>query len=330
MPVPRGTVGLCVRAPFQATLQAHRWSIPLAQSVARGQMLVALLRRFTRHGANRSSGQALVELALVTPVILLLLLAAIDLGRVFYAEISVSNSAREAAMVAANNPTSFSAGTPCNPATNAVMCAATREAQGGGFVNVAPSDVTRTCNPSCAKTYGTHITVTVTGHFQLITPILWPFTGGPNVTFSKVAQADVIVTPAAAGAPTPTPTPAPTPTPSPTPTPDPSASATPTPSPSPTPTPAPTCAAPYVAFTTSQARKQDPVNFTSTATPTTGACAISYWRWDFGDTQFSAGNLPSVSHDYGNQGRGKTYTVTLTVTMPSGTFTYIANVSTLG
>jgi Flp pilus assembly protein TadG len=262
---------------------------------------------------------------MVTPILLVLLLGAVDLGRLFYAQIAVTNAAREGAMVAALTPGSFSAGAACNATTNAVTCAATREGQ-GGFVTVSAADVAMSCNPSCAKAYGNSVTVTVTGHFQLLTPLMWVFTGGPNVTFDKAATADIIVTPAAAGVP---PTPTPSPSPTPTPTPDPSASPTATPSASPTPTPSPTCPPPFVGFTTSQARKQDPVNFASTSSPVNGACAISFWRWDFGDGNTAAGAVGTTSHDYGNQARGDTFNVELTVTTPSGTYSYVAPVTTL-
>jgi PKD repeat protein len=71
------------------------------------------------------------------------------------------------------------------------------------------------------------------------------------------------------------------------------------------------------------------VNFTSTSSPITGACSISYWRWDFGDTTTSAGAVSTASHDYGNSNNGKQYLVTLTVTTPSGTFTYQGYITTL-
>ena len=54
----------------------------------------ALGRSRRRQG---SAGQALVELALVTPIMLILLLAAIDLGRIYYAQITVANAARSGA-----------------------------------------------------------------------------------------------------------------------------------------------------------------------------------------------------------------------------------------
>jgi PKD repeat protein len=65
----------------------------------------------------------------------------------------------------------------------------------------------------------------------------------------------------------------------------------------------------------------------STSTPTTPpGCAINYWRWDYGDGQFDAGNFPTASHDYAL--KGHTYQVTLTVTNPGGTASIIVPVTT--
>ena len=276
-----------------------------------------LFRRSTR------SGQALVELALILPIMLMLLLATVDLGRLFYSQITITNAAREAAIQASQDPTSYTHGT-CNATTSKVVCAAVNEAR-NSFVTVAPADVTLSCTPSCTKAYGNVATVTVTGHFSLLTPLMSAFTGGSNVSLGSTAKANVIVVPAVAGAsatPTPTPTPTPAPTPGPTPVPS------PTPAPTPTPTP---CAPAFASFTYSQDKKNDPIVFTSMSTPTSGACAINYWRWDFGDNSTSAGNLPTVSHDYGAPHRGETFTVALTVTVPgspSVTTTTYFNVTT--
>ena len=46
---------------------------------------------------RRLHGQSLVELALVAPILIVLVVAALDLGRIFASSISVTNSAREAA-----------------------------------------------------------------------------------------------------------------------------------------------------------------------------------------------------------------------------------------
>src|SRR5262245_14173227 len=125
---------------------------------ARARRVRVSARAPHRH-RQRSSGQALVELALVTPVLLLLLLAAVDLGRIFYARITVTNAAREGAMVASKEPSSFSAGAACS-SSNKVTCAAIRETD-GSYVTVAPADVAMSCTPGCAASYGNRVNVTV-------------------------------------------------------------------------------------------------------------------------------------------------------------------------
>ncbi|NJD27675.1 MAG: hypothetical protein FIA92_05205 [Chloroflexi bacterium] len=275
-------------------------------------------------GRHPTRGQAFVELALVLPVLLVLVLAGVDLGRLFFAQIAVTNAAREGAMVAAEDPTSYSGGNPCDATTNAVTCAAVNESQ--GFVAVTPADVTMTCTPACAKAYGNKVTVTVTGHFTVLTPIIWVFTGGQNVTFQRQATADVIVTPVIVSAPTAAPTEDPDADPTEDPDAEPSDDPSPTESPEVTPI---VCGTPSVDFTYSQARKQDPVAFTSTSTPTSGECAINFWRWEFGDGSSDAGALSTTSHNYGfPQNAGATFSVTLTVTTPGGTFAVTKSVTT--
>ena len=52
---------------------------------------------------NREAGQSLVELALVLPVLLLILVGAIEVGRMGYAAIEVSNAARAGVAYGAQN-----------------------------------------------------------------------------------------------------------------------------------------------------------------------------------------------------------------------------------
>ena len=252
------------------------------------------------------------------------MLATIDLGRLFYSQITVTNSAREGVMEASINPTSYSSGSACSATTNRVMCAATNESR-NSFVTIAPADVSLACTPSCTKAYGNRATLTVTGHFSLLTPLMSVFTGGSIVTLTAAATADIVITPTAAAA-TPTPASTPAPTPAPTPTPDPNATPTPDPAPTPSPSPTPTCPLPYSGSTYTQQNKNKPVVFTSTSSPTAGPCAISYWRWDWGDSTTDAGNLPSASHAYAQ--KGHTYSVTLTVTNPGGVTTTVITVTT--
>ncbi|HET8785699.1 MAG TPA: TadE family protein, partial [Candidatus Limnocylindrales bacterium] len=54
----------------------------------------------SRGRRRRSRGQSLVELALIAPVFLILLLTAIDLGRLMYSQITITNAAKEGALVA--------------------------------------------------------------------------------------------------------------------------------------------------------------------------------------------------------------------------------------
>src|SRR3954452_6216031 len=71
-------------------------------------------RRRQRHmhlvTRRRTGGQSLVEFALILPVMLLLLLGAIDFGRVFLGWVSLNNTARIAANYAASNALAVNAG----------------------------------------------------------------------------------------------------------------------------------------------------------------------------------------------------------------------------
>jgi hypothetical protein len=61
-------------------------------------------------GASR--GQALVEMAIMLPILILLLLLAVDMGRVFFGWIAINNATRIGANEAAKNPTPWSQGLP--------------------------------------------------------------------------------------------------------------------------------------------------------------------------------------------------------------------------
>jgi hypothetical protein len=55
--------------------------------------------RRTRLSARASRGQALVETALILPIVILVMLMGIDLGRVFFTSIDLRNAAHEATML---------------------------------------------------------------------------------------------------------------------------------------------------------------------------------------------------------------------------------------
>jgi hypothetical protein len=65
---------------------------------------------------NRSSrGQSLVEFALILPILVLVLVGTLDLGRVVLANDTVSNAAREAARYAIVHGSQASSGCPAGP-----------------------------------------------------------------------------------------------------------------------------------------------------------------------------------------------------------------------
>ena len=281
-----------------------------------------MMRRMPRvHRSRRSRGQATVELVLILPVLLLLLVAAADMARLFHATIAIESAARAGALEASSNPASFQSGQPCSVSTNRVICAVQREAE-GSFVTITPADIVLTCVPMpCSEALGNEVTVSVTSHFGLITPLLSAIFGGQDLTLVADASAQIKVRPnvGAAASPTPTPTPAPTATPSPTPTPDPMASPTPTPTPVPTPTPTPFCFSPTAdfRFTPATGKKKLTVFQFTDLSSTTPECPLT-WSWNFGDGAgaSSTSSLQNPTHIY--QSQGVLYTITLVVSNLGG------------
>jgi Flp pilus assembly protein TadG len=141
-------------------------------------------------------GQALVELALVTMMLMFLVAGTLDLGRAWYSSISIDSAAREGALEAAIDPGSFQAGQPCDPVTNRIMCRVIGAAAGSN-VTISPADVSVTCDPSpcpASPTWGDTVTVTVASHFGLITPILSLVTG-QDLVIRASATSQLIIAP---------------------------------------------------------------------------------------------------------------------------------------
>lgn len=143
------------------------------------------------------SGQSLVEIALILPVFLLLLLTALDLGRLLYSQITITNAAKEAALVASQGGT-YQADQPCS-GTNTVMCGALTEAK-GGFVEIDKALVTlspATCDPTAMyPSSGTppDVAVSVQAPFRVVTPIIGSFIGD-SLVLSATADAQCLVAP---------------------------------------------------------------------------------------------------------------------------------------
>jgi len=279
----------------------------------------SMLRRPTaalrRHVKTRTTGQSLVELAVILPVFMLFFATVLDLGRIAAAQVAVQNAAREGAFQAAKTPTDFSSSTGCpaGGATNKIYCRIKLESSGG--VTIAPTDVTVTCNPGdCSAGIGNTVSVRVDGHFRLLTPLMGAFFGGnQNVTFTAASVQNRETLPADTTSATATATPTPTPTPTDT------STATGTA----TPTPAPVCVLPSAGFAysvTGSNSHQAPQTIHVADTSTSQNCGITDWLWTWGDGSTSSGQVPGA-HTYVVANAAKAYTVTLKVTNAAGSTT---------
>jgi Flp pilus assembly protein TadG len=115
-----------------------------------------VVKREKGQGKDREKGQSLVEVALVLPVVLVILAIVLDLGRLYYVAVALTDAAGEGATYAAINPADT---------TGAITRA--QEAS-GGFVQIDTGMVTVDA-PAMAA--GAPVTVTVQYDFKLATPI---------------------------------------------------------------------------------------------------------------------------------------------------------------
>ena len=186
-----------------------------------------------RHRRSRTRGQALVEFAVILPVIALLLLLAIDFGRVFFGWVALNNMARAGANFAALNPSAWSA--PADPTKQAEYLL--RMQQDASAIDCTlpgtmPSptfiDKVGTSDP---HELGDAAEVKLTCQFHLLTPLVSSILGG-GVSLGAdaifpIRAGEVAGAPVQPVVPTPTPSATPTLPPGSTPTPTPSASTIP-------------------------------------------------------------------------------------------------------
>jgi len=145
-----------------------------------------------RHRQEKTRGQALVEFALILPLLVLLLVMAIDFGRVFFGWVALQNSARIGADFAAQHADAWD-GVP-----NAIelkeqalyreqvvqdMQAINCDPPGGGTWDTGdvPDPV------FAAFDDGSHVAVGLTCSFRLLTPLAEAVFGGP-VTVGATAD----------------------------------------------------------------------------------------------------------------------------------------------
>ena len=115
-----------------------------------------IVRKEKGQGKEREKGQSLVEMALVLPVVLVILAIVLDLGRIYYVAVALTDAAGEGATYAA-----------INPADTVGVIARAQEAS-GGLVQIDTGMVTVDA-PAIAA--GAPVTVTVHYDFKVATPI---------------------------------------------------------------------------------------------------------------------------------------------------------------
>jgi hypothetical protein len=245
--------------------------------------------------ARRSGrGQSVVELALVLPVVLLIVVVAIDFGRAFSGYVTLTNASRIGANYAASHPTAW--GTPGDPAerdkydelilrdTDMANCElAPVDPPAPTFTDGADAGTTRT-------DVSDRVDVALSCTFKPITPLIGAILGN-SVVMS--ANSDFAVRAGSvAGVPIPPAVPVPSPV------------GTPAGTPSATPSPTPAC--PTLSFTaTDTSNRGNPhrMSFAGSINPSS-----SGWTWTWSGA-FSGNTQNESNHNFAASGP---VTVTLT------------------
>jgi Flp pilus assembly protein TadG len=113
-----------------------------------------------KHIQDREKGQSMLEFALVLPVLLFILAGVLDLGRMYYAYVAISDAAAEGAIYAALYPEESHRGEIYQRAQDA----------SGGLVQIDPSMLQVDWPPDVVS--GAPVTVTVSYNFTVATPLI--------------------------------------------------------------------------------------------------------------------------------------------------------------
>ncbi len=138
-----------------------------------------------RHLASGEHGQSIVEFTLALPMLMLILLGAIDLARAFQTQVVVTNAAREGARYGSTHPTN----------STGIQNQALAEAARSG-VSITPS------GPACFRLddnspiscdtaqNGDRLQVTAKADFQFATLYLFHLS---SITITKIATMPIVI-----------------------------------------------------------------------------------------------------------------------------------------
>jgi Flp pilus assembly protein TadG len=147
-----------------------------------------------QNSASRTqTGQSLTEFALALPLLIIILLGALDLSRLFEAKITLANAAREGARYGMNATDPNDRLNNVNTYVAVVKAQAVNEAANSG-VTIANGEITVTCmNPATGTAYancslaqvGDQVTVAINHPFYFISTDLL---GVGNITLGGTAS----------------------------------------------------------------------------------------------------------------------------------------------
>lgn len=272
---------------FSRRRQAAPRRAPEGASPTRSHLSLPSLRERSR---PRSRGQAVVEFALIFPVFLLLLVVAVDFGRLFYTYIQIHNAAREGAAVAIYAPTLTA------PITSHATGEKNNQGQRGDVEN--PIVVTTSChtaagaNLDCSLAQGgagagNTVTVNVNQPFVFLTPLISQILGTP-LQLNASATAAVLGYAGGTGGSNPG-----------------------------------TCSLPDAHFVWTITSGRTIFANPAASTPNSGVCNISGYNWSWGDGSSDVGAATGLSHTFASD---NTWVVTLEVTNQAGPDTDTQNV----
>lgn len=262
-----------------------------------------------RRNEPSSRGQALVEFAFVLPILALLLVMALDFGRVFFGWIAVQNAARIAADFAAGNSSTWGSDDTqlyqrlVLDDMRAINCGPPPpDSDGQWDVADVPDPVFLDMDGNGEEMNdGDHVQVTLGCRFDVITPLASLIVGNPvELSATATFAINQIIVPAI---------------------------------PTPEPTPPGPCPDPVALFTIQETPPKGPggnatdgrgaspltIQFTDTSTDDPD-CDIDTWEWKFGEGPFctpATSNLetpPPVTCTWAGSGGNTNYLISLKVT----------------
>ncbi|MCL5046331.1 MAG: pilus assembly protein [Actinobacteria bacterium] len=118
--------------------------------------------RLVRALSGREKGQAMVEFALILPVLLLIIMGIMEFGRAYSAYLTIQNASREGARLGVT-------GTTDTEITAAVNQVASTLDTAGLTVSITPAEASRS--------RGELLTVTVSYRFQFLVPLISEIVG---------------------------------------------------------------------------------------------------------------------------------------------------------